>query len=534
MWKISKSLTAARPADAAYRIAGAVAFACLLGAGTASAQSYQFAFQVGSTGQFQYPNGVAIDRARHHVLVSDGMLNNVQIFTSSNQFIGAFGGPGTAAGLFDYPAGLHADPSTGNIVVADYANRRLQVFSPAGAYLSQFSGGQLATPCDVAFDPVAHHMFVPDGYDARVLIYDASGAYLSSFGSVGTGPGQFTYACGITLDTVTSHVLVDDEINNNVQVFTTTGAYLGQFGGPGQANGQLSSPGGMAIDPVTRHIFVSDYGNNRVQIFTSDGAYVDQFGADADGGLDGPDGIDIDPATFSVFVADRGHARVLAFTPTASSCGPTAVDLSVDPPVALLSQSLLFSAQADIESPFAGTVSFIVDGGGTACVANMHDVDATCLHPLQLGTHTVVAQYSGDGLNPPGCSAPQTVTIESDTTGASTDLACSSIPNPAIQGQPAQVLCQVSPGQLRDPVRPDGTSSITGYVTYAQGDTVLANVPLAFGTATYTNILGGGSYPITATYSGDAADASSVTDITVVVQAPADDVFYSGFEVGEQ
>ena len=61
--------------------------------------------------------------------------------------------------------------------------------------------------------------------------------------------------------------------------------------------------------------------------------------------------------------------------------------------------------------------------------------------------------------------------------------------------------------------------------------TVLAYAPLSFGTSTYTNALAGGSYPITATYSGDATNDSSSMDVTIVVQAPGDDIFYGGFDI---
>ncbi|HEY6986724.1 MAG TPA: Ig-like domain repeat protein [Rhodanobacteraceae bacterium] len=518
-----------------------LAIALALAGGSAAAQTYDFAFQIGGfgtgPGQFQYPQGVAVDSARSRILVTDGYSDNVQAFaTVDGTYLSGFGSAGSQDGQLGYPTGIRVDPLTGNIVVADYDNARMQLFTSGGTYLSQFGSAQLDSPCDVAIDPVTRHIFVPDAFGARVDIFDISGAYLGSFGSSGTGPGQFTYACGVTFDTATSHVFVDDEVNNNVQVFSTGGTYLGVFGSVGTGQGQFHTPGGMAIDPVSRDIFVADYGNDRIEIFNPSGSYIGEFGTfgSGDGQLTGPDGLDIDRATGLVFVADRGNARVEAFAPTSdSSCGPTVVSVSVDPPTALESQSLLFSALASIHSPFAGTVSFVVDGGATACVANMDDVSASCLHPLSLGTHSVVAQYSGDGFNPPGCSAPQQVTIVADSAGSPTGLGCISLPDPAVQGQPVQVVCTVQP-PANAPMSPQGTLNATGYVTYAQGATVLGNVPLVFGTATYTNILAGGDYPITATYSGDAENASSNTEVTVVVNPESDSIFYGGFEVPPQ
>jgi DNA-binding beta-propeller fold protein YncE len=527
MWTFSETRSAQ-----SCRIAGVIA-ACML-AGSAFAQNYEYAYDIGSAGtgpgQFDYPSGVIVDRTTHHVIVADSHLDNVQVFSATGAFLSAFGGSGSGNGQFDYPAGLRADPANGHLVVTDYSNSRVEVFGANGTYLSQFGGGgQLTYPCDVVIDPISHHIFVSDGWGARVEIFDSSGTYLSSFGTAGSDPGQFTYACGLAIDRATGHILVDDEINNNVQVFSSTGTYLGRFGETGSGAGQFNSPGNIAIDPVSRNILVSDYGNGRVQIFGPGGNYLGEFGADA--GLSGPIGIDIDPDASRVFVVDRPNKRVAAFEASSSaSCGPTAVSISVDPPRAQLSESLLFSARAGIHTPFNGTVSFIVDDSTTACTAAMRDVSASCLHPLTLGTHTVVAQYSGDGQNLPGCSLPQTVTIVSDTTGSPTGLGCIPIPDPAIQGIPVQFVCTLSAGG-QGLARVDGTSP-GGYVTFSQGDTVLDTVALSFGTATFTTVLAGGNYPIAAVYSGDAENASSSAQITVVVTTPEDDLFYGGFEPG--
>jgi DNA-binding beta-propeller fold protein YncE len=539
MWTFSDTPAALPPhAPAQRRLIASVAAACMLAGSAAMAQDYEYAYDVGSPGtgpgQFDYPSGVIVDRSSHNIIVTDSHLDNVQIFSAAGTYLSGFGGSGEGNGQFDYPAGLRADPGNGHLAVTDYSNSRVQLFSSNGTYLSQFgSGGLLTDPCDIAIDAVTHHIAVSDGWGARVQIFDANGTYLSSFGTAGTGPGQFAYACGLAIDRATGHILVDDQVNNNVQVFSSTGTYLGQFGAMGSGDGEFSSPGNIAIDPVSRNIMVTDYGNGRVEIFSPGGQYLSEFGAD--GGLGNPIGIDIDPNTSKVFVVDRPGKRVAVFAPsTTASCGPTAVSISVDPPRARLSQSLLFSARAAIHAPFTGTMSFIVDESTAACVAAMRDVSASCLSPMTLGTHTVVAHYSGDGSNPPGCSLPQTVTIVADTTASPTGLGCIPIPDPPLQGVPVQFVCTLSAGADDAAPAAVGGTSPGGYVTFRQGDVVLDTVALSFGTATYTNVLAGGSYPITATYSGDAENASSSTEATIVVTTPDDDLFYGGFEIAPQ
>ena len=305
--------------------------------------------------------------------------------------------------------------------------------------------------------------------------------------------------------------------------------------------GSSASPGGIAIDASTHDIIVVDYGNSRVQVFDADGNYLSQFGSSGagDGQFNGPTGLDIDQSTHDVVVLDRGDNRAEIFAlsslPPPPTCGPTPVSLSIDPPMAALSQSILFSAEANIAAPFAGTVSFLVDGTmAAACTANMQDLSAVCSHPLALGTHTIVAQYSGDGHNPPGCSVPQPVTVVPDGGQGPTSTMCTTSPNPVVQGQPFTTVCGVSAGGNREAFHPnssDGTDDPAGYITINQGADVLGIVPVFFGTAVYATVLAGGDYALSATYSGDATNATSTAEIPVVVEVPDDDIFYGGFDI---
>jgi len=80
------------------------------------------------------------------------------------------------------------------------------------------------------------------------------------------------------------------------------------------------------------------------------------------------------------------------------------------------------------------------------------------------------------------------------------------------------------------PDSPDGTEP-AGYVTINQGADVLGIVPVFFSTAVYTTVLAGGNYALSATYSGDAANATSTDEIPVVVEVPDDDIFFGGFDI---
>lgn len=537
-------------------LAGLAVAAGLLvsGAATATDPNYIYLSQFGSygsgDGQFIGPtydlNFVAIDPSTHDIVVEDGGNYRVEIFTSTGTYLRQFGGgPGTGNGQFNGISGIAIDPSTHNIAVAD-GNGRVQIFTWSGNYLSQFGSpgtgnGQFNSPGAIAIDPVNRNIVVSDLGNHRVQIFSAAGVFLGKFGS----SAQFSYADYLTIDPATHNILVGDEINTNVQIFTPSGTYLRQFGTYGTGNGQFrNAPGAIAVDASTHNIIVDDYANNRIQVFDTNGNYLSQFGSPGtgDGQFDptnGPTGLDIDQSTHNVVVLDRGDSRAeifaLSSSPPPPTCGPTTVSLSIQPPMAALSQSILFSAQASIVAPFAGTVSFLIDGTtSAACTANMQDVNATCSHPLGLGTHTIVAQYSGDGHNLPGCSVPQSVTVVPDGGQGPTNMTCTTMPDPVVQGQPFTTVCGVAPGGNREAFHQDstdGTNDPAGYVTINQGADVLGIVPIFFGTAVYTTVLAGGDYALSATYSGDAVNATSTDAIPVVVEVPGDDIFFGGFDI---
>lgn len=513
--------------------------------------SSEFGSYGSGNGQFIGPtfnlNFVAVDPSNHNILVEDGGNNRVQIFNASGTYLRQFGGQGSGNGQFNGILGVAVDPASHEIVVAD-GNNRIQIFNSSGSYVRQFGSagsgnGQFDEPGGVSIDPVSRNIVIADLNNHRVQIFSSSGVYLGQFGSYGSGDGQFVYALYLTIDPNTHEILVGDEINNNVQIFSSTGTYLHQFGSFGSGNGQFNNaPGAIAIDAVTGNIVVEDYFNSRIEVFDSNGIYLSQFGSAGNGNGqfnadNGPTGLDIDQSTHKVVVLDRGNSRAEIFAPSTSpptpSCGPTQVSLSIAPLRATLGQDTFFSAQASITAPFTGTVSFEVDGATNACTASMVDVYASCLHPLLLGTHSVVAKYSGDGRNPAGCSAAQSVTVVAGGGQLPTNIACNVTPDPPVQGQPITMACSVNDGDQPHAFGAAYESDTTlpaGFVTLSEGPDTVAYTPVFNGRSAYSTVLAGGNHTLTLTYSGDDANATSAVDLPLMVTIPSDDIFYSGFE----
>ncbi|MFC4819933.1 Ig-like domain-containing protein [Dokdonella ginsengisoli] len=230
--------------------------------------------------------------------------------------------------------------------------------------------------------------------------------------------------------------------------------------------------------------------------------------------------------------ATRSHLTLLTVGDTAT-CGPTTVSTGILPLTAGMNQPIFFSARASIHYPFTGTMTFLADAGSgasIACSTAMSDVSASCRHTLAPGIYQVVAQYSGDGFNPPGCSPPQTVAVvNGDPTDPTVISVLMTSPN-AMQGQPVTLTASIV---AAGGARLAGAAPLDdGYVTFALGDNELADRPIAGGAASYTTVFPGGSFPITARYSGNAQYIANQDTVTVQVSTPQDGIFYGGFDFG--
>jgi len=153
-----------------------------------------------------------------------------------------------------------------------------------------------------------------------------------------------------------------------------------------------------------------------------------------------------------------------------------------------------------------GSVTFTANGNtmGTGVIAN-----GTATLQISLGnagSYAVAATYAGDSNNSVSASSAVSVTIGQATTTT------------ALQASP-------SAGDVNGQITL--TATVTGYlpggtVSFATGASSLGKAALAGGVATlHTSFTAAGSYPITATYEGDANNVGSTSSqATVVIAAP--------------
>ena len=144
-----------------------------------------------------------------------------------------------------------------------------------------------------------------------------------------------------------------------------------------------------------------------------------------------------------------------------------------------------------------GTVTFLSGAAmlGTGTL-NSKGIAVLTTSSLAVGQDTLTAAYAGDARDNGSTSTPLLQTVQIATT--STTLASSA--NPSLFGSGVTFTATIT----------TNGGAATGTVTFSDGTKVIGTAPLNAGTAVFgLSTLTLGAHPITATYGGDANDASS-------------------------
>jgi hypothetical protein len=189
---------------------------------------------------------------------------------------------------------------------------------------------------------------------------------------------------------------------------------------------------------------------------------------------------------------------------------------------------------AAVSGAMAGTVTFFKDhvALGSAAVSwnSLTQIGTATLadSSLPAGTDSLVAMYSGDDnyIQSMSSAYSQTVNTATPTFTLSQDVSSS------VYGQQVTFTAQAASGGARNTIPPSGN------VTFSQGGTTLAVVPLAqtdFSTSQAVLQLASlspGSYTITASYAGDSNYSSTSASVSQTVsKSDANVVFSSVLDV---
>ncbi|HWX44574.1 MAG TPA: hypothetical protein VNY52_04540 [Solirubrobacteraceae bacterium] len=298
------------------------------GAGSALAET-SFGGNGSGAGQFEAPQGVAVDQASGDVYAVDGGSGNrVNKFEASGEFLMAWGwgvsdgasepqscttfcldgrsGPG--AGQLSEPQGVAVDndslsSSYGDVYVVDAENFRVEKFDSSGKFLLMFGGGvneatsgdvcvageacKRGTPgtADSQFEWAYRRSFIAVGPGgavyvgdkARVQVFEASGAWKENVSLAGlSSTGKVT---ALAVD-ATGDMFVKVGSGNEA------GAIAGvrEFGPDGTEKSTQFDAGSTTIEAIaldgSGDVFVADSGGGfHVLEYDSSGAMLDSLGA---------------------------------------------------------------------------------------------------------------------------------------------------------------------------------------------------------------------------------------------------------------
>ena len=134
-------------------------------------------------GQFNQPLGIAVDRNRQQVYVSEFFGNRIQQFTVFGDFIKVLSDSISGTGALANPVGLATDQH-GNLYSADHGNDRVVHFNGNGTYLTTFTA---TSAVGIGVDPRNAQIYVGSNggaainrFGATVGKYDTIGVYSPS------------------------------------------------------------------------------------------------------------------------------------------------------------------------------------------------------------------------------------------------------------------------------------------------------------------------------------------------------------------
>ena len=301
---------------------------------------------------FSRPNGLAID-ASGNIYVADEWNHKIKKVTSGGTvttLAGSSAGMTNATGTsaqFNYPSGVAVDAS-GNVYVADKDNHRIRKITSAGV-VTTFAGsgssgnangtGTAATfsnPTGLAID-ANDNIYVTDYANHSIRKITSSSVVTTLAGPVGStgtwgttnGTGtsaRFNYPYHVVIDS-DENLYVSDFNNHKIRKITSSGVvttYAGS-GSAGSANGTgtaatFDNPRGLAID-ANDNIYVADFDNHIIRKITP----PLQLGSDIDGEAAGDEfgsavAVSEDGSILAVGAAyndgngsDAGHVRVYEY-----------------------------------------------------------------------------------------------------------------------------------------------------------------------------------------------------------------------------
>jgi len=169
------------------------------------------------------PSDFAYDRRKRLVFVADSLNHEVKVFKNYGRYVGAFG---SSAPLSD-PKGIAVDRLRQQIFVSDYGDpavgisASVNVFDYKGRLLKRFTGN-FGRPQGIAVDD--NNIYFVDALLGQVLIYDRNTyASVGSIGSFGSAEGSLLLPMDLVLDSNVGKLYVTNNRMGRIASFALPG-----------------------------------------------------------------------------------------------------------------------------------------------------------------------------------------------------------------------------------------------------------------------------------------------------------------------
>jgi sugar lactone lactonase YvrE len=511
------------------------------------------------------PSGIVIDGAGNFY-ISDTLNQRVRRVDAKTGLISTVagtgsvgfsgdGGQGTSA-MLSNPAGLAMD-GVGALYIADSGNHAVRRLDLVTGILTTVAGelgqqgylgdggaatsAKLNTPEGVCFD-LGGNMIISDTQNNAVRKVNASTGNISTIAGTGAAGynGDNQQATTALLNTPWSTAVgqdgslyVSDQENYRIRHISVAGVISTVAGNGSQSfsgdNGpaiqaSLNEPSATFLDPAG-DLFIADTGNNRIRmvgattgtITTLSGNGDEQFAGD--GGpanqaiMYGPNALFLDTAG-DLYLTDTFHNRIREINVQAITLYYATIRVDQKSPAQL--EELINEGNSNLDvSAFvlnnAALASTIPCPVGTPLVAA-----GVCNLQVEFAPTTIGNPVLGTVTVDSDAIATPVITLSGQVLSVNpTSVSVTSSVNPSLVSQSVTFTANVS----------SANSSLTGTVVFFDGTTQLCSVAIGAGNAATcgTSTLAVGQHSITASYSGDTQDASSVSPalIQVVKQSPS-------------
>ena len=174
---------------------------------------FQFGSEGSGNGNLNHPAGLAVHN--HKVYVAEFIGKRISVFQTDGKFYQTIVS-GQLGASYDITIN-----GNNQILVANSSRNCICIYTLDGDYVGKFggtgtAGGQLSKPYGIAVD-LHGFIFVADSGNHRVSIFDKDGNFINCFGSKGSAFGQFQDLYGIAVST-NGNIYVSE--NERVQIFS--------------------------------------------------------------------------------------------------------------------------------------------------------------------------------------------------------------------------------------------------------------------------------------------------------------------------